>query len=56
MRKLINKLDGILLGIVVLTVSLTIAGINPKEAISIVNNILKILFQNVSDMIIYFIR
>lgn len=55
MKMWTKKLDGILLSIVVLTIGLTIAGIDLKEAISIINSILKILFQNVSDIIIYFI-
>lgn len=50
-----NKLKEIILYIVVLTISLTIAGVKIEDALSFVNGTLQILFQNISDIFIYFI-
>lgn len=52
---MIQKLKGVLLYIVVLTVSLTITGVKIEDALSFVNGTLQILFQKFSDIIIYLI-
>lgn len=52
---MIQKLKGIILYIVIFTISLTVVGVKIEDALSFVNGTLQILFQNISDIIIYLI-